>query len=89
MVPRAALQTESSRAFGTSKGSVTAGTLGNGSAWSSTWASAALGPAAEAQRPQASNHALRRGKGEKRNPNSCRTGSEKTGKIFCSSSERS
>lgn len=64
------------------------GHLGNGSAWSSTWVWAAL-DAAEAQRPRASDHALRRGKGEKRNPNSHRTGWEKTGKIFCSPSERS
>lgn len=45
---------------------------------------AALGPAAEAQRPQASDHALRRSKwGEKK------SWGERTGKIFCSPSERS
>lgn len=35
---------------------------------------AALGPAAEAQRPRASDHTVRRSRGEKRNPNSCGTG---------------
>ena len=35
------------------------------------------------------DHAVRRSKGKKRNPNSCRTGLEKTRKIFCSPSERS
>lgn len=52
----------------------TSGMAQPGGALSRLGSGAALGPAAEAQRPRASDHAIRRSRGEKRNPNSCGTG---------------
>lgn len=52
----------------------TSGMAQPGGALSRLRSGAALGPAAEAQRPRASDHTVRRSRGEKRNPNSCGTG---------------